>query len=352
MESALTASLKEASQHEKDPGLSYKDFSNARLRLANTDVGQKYLSPVTFLRLSDPSTSRVPKSAFVRFVNSKVRIDRLLLQLQLYDLDRTGYLRESDIETFIFDLIPTMGGLSELPKDFHQFYVFTATRKFMFFLDPRRSGRVSIREILASKILEEFRCLSEGVGTSANWFAVDSAWNVYSRYIDMDLNSDGLLSKEEIARYPTAFLTEIAIDRLIQEHMSFQSMIDYKGYLDLVLALNNPDSEVSVRYIWKLLDIRKTGRVGFSEIQPFLKAVFNILQTVVPNSSYHLYKPQCIFREMLDSAGVSDREFLKVEDLILAAKNAIFIAHHLVDAQAFYQHDNRETSPAQPNQTS
>ncbi len=343
----LNATIAELCQKDgsvgKDIEISYESLSTASRTLGGNILARQYLSPVSYLRLSSPLSSKITRQVFVNFVNSKVRLDRLHVQLQLYDLDRTGYLREADLETFIFDMIPTMTGLSELSSDFHQFYVFTAARKFMFFLDPKRSGRVSIREILASKILEEFRCLTDASGGSTNWFSVESASTIYSRYIDMDLNSDGLLSKDEIVKYPGALLTQITVDRLLQEHMSFQSMLDYKGYLDLVLALSNPALEVSVRYIWKLLDINRCGQIGLSDIQPFLRSIFETLHTAIANSTYHLYMTENIFREMVDSAGVHDRDFLTLQDLMTSAKNSIFIAHHLVDAQAFYQHDNRET---------
>ena len=61
--------------------------------------------------------------------------------LSLYDVAGRGYLRESDLENYILELIPTLPQLSGLEQSFYSFYVCTAVRKFFFFLDPLRQGR-------------------------------------------------------------------------------------------------------------------------------------------------------------------------------------------------------------------
>lgn len=46
-----------------------------------------------------------------------------------------------------------------MDKDFHPYYVFTAVRKFMFFLDPLRKGKIRLTSLAASPILHEFNAL-------------------------------------------------------------------------------------------------------------------------------------------------------------------------------------------------
>lgn len=42
-----------------------------------------------------------------------------------------------------------------LQEEFYPFYVFTAVRKFFFFLDPKKTGKIYIRDLLPSTILPE-----------------------------------------------------------------------------------------------------------------------------------------------------------------------------------------------------
>ena len=48
--------------------------------------------------------------------------------LSLYDASGQGFLKESDLETYIYELIPTMPQLKHLQAMFLPFYVCTATR--------------------------------------------------------------------------------------------------------------------------------------------------------------------------------------------------------------------------------
>lgn len=59
------------------------------------------------------------------------------------------------MESYILELIPTLAQLEGLEKTFHSFYVCTVVRKFFFFLDPMRTGRIKIRDILACNFLDD-----------------------------------------------------------------------------------------------------------------------------------------------------------------------------------------------------
>ncbi|CAN0483450.1 unnamed protein product, partial [Discosporangium mesarthrocarpum] len=61
-----------------------------------------------------------------------------------YDSVGRGYLNEQDLESYIYDLIPTIPSLRSMHENFFPFYVFTVVRRFMFFLDPKRTGKVVI----------------------------------------------------------------------------------------------------------------------------------------------------------------------------------------------------------------
>jgi hypothetical protein len=60
-----------------------------------------------------------------------------------------------DLENYILELLPTLPQLDGLEKSFHSFYVCTAVRKFFFFLDPLRTGRIRIQDVLACSFLDD-----------------------------------------------------------------------------------------------------------------------------------------------------------------------------------------------------
>ena len=52
--------------------------------------------------------------------------------------------------------------LNGLEKSFYSFYVCTAVRKFFFFLDPMRKGKIKIQDILACSFLDDLLEVSNG----------------------------------------------------------------------------------------------------------------------------------------------------------------------------------------------
>ena len=51
--------------------------------------------------------------------------------------------------------MPSLAALDGLDSSFSSFYVCTAARKFLFFLDPLRVGRVRIRDVLSCSFLDD-----------------------------------------------------------------------------------------------------------------------------------------------------------------------------------------------------
>jgi len=92
-----------------------------------------FLTPIFFFL--------TPKIFLHQPIKNGVDVMQKLLGLSLYDVAGRGYLRESDLENYILELIPTLPQLSGLEQSFYSFYVCTAVRKFFFFLDPLRTGR-------------------------------------------------------------------------------------------------------------------------------------------------------------------------------------------------------------------
>ena len=44
--------------------------------------------------------------------------------------------------------MPTFPQLEQLTEPFYPFYVITSVRKFFFFLDPKRTGKIQIKDML------------------------------------------------------------------------------------------------------------------------------------------------------------------------------------------------------------
>merc|ERR1719277_1611089 len=233
---------------------------------------------------------RIPITPFFTFVVRKVNLQTTRLQLTPYDALGCGYLREKDMENFIFELIPTLPQLSTLQEEFYPFYVFTAVRKFFFFLDPKRTGRVRIRDLLSSQIIIELYELrqEQPLGASeaeSNWFSMQSALKVYGAYLELDVDQNGMLSKNELSHYGSGMLTDVFIDRVFEEYQTYRDAetgereMDYKTFLDFVLAMDNKNTKQAIQYFWKLIDIHHKGYLDGFVINYFFRATLSLLET-------------------------------------------------------------------------
>lgn len=129
-----------------------------RLREELVCKGERFRSlftASTFLKFPRDKNGCINIAHFVAFIVRKARSVETRMQLSYYDALGRGYLRERDMENFIFELIPTLPQLSALQEEFYPFYVFTAVRKFFFLLDPKRTGRIHMKDLLASQLLSE-----------------------------------------------------------------------------------------------------------------------------------------------------------------------------------------------------
>jgi Ca2+-binding EF-hand superfamily protein len=60
-------------------------------------------------------------------------------------------------------------------------------------------------------------------------------------------------------RYGTGTLTKVFMDRVFQECLTYDGEMDYKTYLDFVLAMENRHEPQSLQYLFRILDINNKG---------------------------------------------------------------------------------------------
>ena len=64
-------------------------------------------------------------------------------------------LTEAQLEVFLLKMIPEVDVLQRMHESFHDYYAYTASQKFMFFLDGRRTNTIPVKKIAHSAAMEE-----------------------------------------------------------------------------------------------------------------------------------------------------------------------------------------------------
>ncbi|KAK7864144.1 hypothetical protein R5R35_007659 [Gryllus longicercus] len=325
---------------EEDQFINYHDF----LEVASQGGPkcQKYFTPEVFAKLQngDPH-GRINIMALFNYIMRKVWYHQTRIGLSMYDVIGQGYLREVDLENYILELIPTLPQLDGLEKSFHSFYVCTAVRKFLFFLDPLRTGRVRIQDILACSFLDDLLELRDvdlpKDAQDSNWFSAPSALRVYGQYLNLDKDHNGMLNREELAGYGTGTLTRVFMERVFQECLTYDGEMDYKTYLDFVLAMENRQEPQSLQYLFRILDIHGKGFLDTFCLNYFFRSIQEQM-------AIHGQEPvsfEDVKDEIFDMVKPIDPTKITLQDLINCGQGDTMVSI-LIDLNGFWTYENRE----------
>lgn len=154
-----------------------------------------------------------------------------------------------------------------------------------------------------------------------------------------------MLSKREFLRWGSRSLTETFVDRLWEEYRMYMSKegeleMDYKTYLDFVLAMENRHLPQGLAYFWRVLDMEKKGFLTVANLHYFFRSVMTQLSS--PSQGEPQLDPiDVVTNEIFDMIGPSDPHRITFEDLVRSGHGATIVSI-LIDVNGFWRYDNRE----------
>lgn len=114
--------------------------------------------------------------------------------------------------------------------------------------------------------------------------------------------------------------------------------MDYKTFLDFVLAMDNKKTPQALQYFFKVLDVYHKGAIDTFVINMFFRPIVTKLELKdkfgfnvedVKDEIFDMSKPQTPFA-------------ITLQDLINCGQGDIIVSM-LIDAKAFYDYDQRES---------
>lgn len=79
-----------------------------------------------------------------------------------------------------------------------------------------------------------------------------------------------MLSRSDMTMFREGELSEIFLDKLFETTQTYHGMIDFYGYLDLMLAMEDIDSPQSVAYFFRIIDFGNLGYINEYAIEIFV----------------------------------------------------------------------------------
>jgi len=136
--------------------------------------------------------------------------------------------------------------------------------------------------------------------------------------------------------YPVNF-TALAYERLFNEYVPYQTNeMDYKCFINFVLALEHPTTEQSIKYFWNLFDLDYSGRLSPRKIKYFYEAIRSSLA-----GRYDTPSAEHIVVEVFDALGCNSADGATLHDMIQSKQGHVVISL-LLDVDGFWRYDNRE----------
>ncbi|XP_017874787.1 PREDICTED: serine/threonine-protein phosphatase 2A regulatory subunit B'' subunit gamma-like isoform X1 [Drosophila arizonae] len=327
--------------------ISYDDY--CRLRSALDKKCRKYLTTCLFAQLlsESPYLGSVEIASVFNYTMRKVWLTQCRIGLSFYDDVGQGYLREFDLENYIVDLIPTLGQICDcMDPAFEKFYVCTVVKRFYFFLDPLRTGRIRIREMLVSGLIHQLMELrdepkpTELEPVQLNPFSMPAVLAVYGSFLNLDLDHNGLLNKQELSRYGSGTLTSVFMDRVFEECHTYDGEMDYKTYLGFVLALENRQTSSSLHYLFRMLDVQHTGYLTMQTLNYFFKGIEEQLAL----RSAEAVRFEDFSNEIFDMVTPKDPCKITLKDLSNCGQ-AETVVSILIEFHKFWAYENRDDNP-------
>lgn len=321
--------------------ITYDDY--LKVRDSVSPKCRKYLSATLFAKLQSTSgyPAKVEITSVFNYTMRKVWLQQGRIGLSVYDYNGQGYLREIDMENYIIDIIPTLSQLNVVEQSFHSFYVCTVVKKFFFFLDPLHTGKIRIRDILASGLLAELLELRDEdapkESQEMNWFSAPSALTVYGNYLNLDKDHNGMLSRSELAGYGTGTFTSVFLDRVFDECRTYDGEMDYKTFLDFVLALDNRHEPQALHYLFRILDVEHKGYLTASTLHYFFKGI----QEQIRAENAQPVSFEDLKDEIFDMVKSKDPYKITLQDLINCGQ-AETVVSILIEFHKFWAYENRE----------
>eukprot|EP00158_Paraphelidium_tribonemae_P002678 Partr_v1_DN25579_c0_g1_i1_m20541 putative Protein phosphatase 2, regulatory subunit B len=298
---------------------------------------RKYFKPSLYLRLLKENETKIDSQIFFDLILRRASLLQERVCISLYDTRCDGYLTEKEFETYVRDLLPNFPQLDSLETDFTSFYLCGVVRKFFFFLDPLRKGRIALRDVIPSTILSEFFELQQPELAPnlllSNWFSLYSALKIYAQFIDLDLDKNGMLSADELAKFAKGRYTRSFTDRVFQEYQTFNGELDYKTFIDFVLTMNDLTSKSAITYAFRLLDIGNKGYLDRQTISYFVRTI-----------SERVFMPvnqKDLINEIFDMSHPSQFERISLQDMLRSGVGGTVISL-LVDIHALIQNQAKD----------
>lgn len=318
------------------------------------------LNASAFARLPKDMHGRVKTDALFHYVVRMADMRNAYLSLlEVSGGDASGMISVKAFQAWLLSKAKKMADIKTRYPKFAEKYAEMAARKFVFFLDTKRSGWIPLQKLVSSDHFSHFQeefdrqqrseeerqmSMPGPNGDPSKWFSPLTALKVYGNFLKLDSKSKDRLTPEQFQLWGQGGLSSLFIEQLWQvtEMPRFGAkqtkLMDFTTYLDFSLGICHRHTHCGLAYLWKVLDAENNALLSKFHVQRLIKSVLTRLREKgqewrsgtepIVNKIFGLIKPR-------------DPDKIDFRDLREAPKGSGYLAIEImIDAVRFWQFNN------------
>ena len=264
-----------------------------------------------------------PNTRFFRFITGN---DRKLI-------------KPEDLVPFVEIMVQNHQSLQFLreEKGFQvKFIDFIVTRCF-YQMDTDMRGTVGIfdfRKMDLASIFYKAERMAD-VNDSQHIFNYQHFYVAFCKFWDLDGDSDGILSKDDLSKFNESAISPIIIDRFFNSKLYPRSNanpkeVDFTSFAYFLMSSEDKTNITSINFWYNLCDLDNDGILSLREIEELYQQQFERMR-ITGNETIPF---DDIFRQLIDMINPNGASYITVQDL-LKSKMADVFFNTLFDLQKF-----------------
>lgn len=215
-------------------------------------------------------------------------------------------------------------------SEFQEKYAATVVCRIFYSVNKCHSGRITLRQIRRSDLLEAFSLVDEeeDINKVTRYFSYEHFYVLYCRFWELDHDRDYRITREDLLKYGDHSLSHMIVDRIFDAAprpfgdaslaatagppVSSRDYLSYEDFIYFMLSEEDKANEVSVRYWFTCVDVDGDGRLNNMEMRSFYAVQLHRMQCM----GHEIVPFEDMLCQMMDMIKPKNPDFLVAEDFL------------------------------------
>lgn len=242
---------------------------------------------------------------------------------------------------FVRRIVETHTSLEFLKGEdqFQEKFIDFIVMRCFYIMDSEMRGTVGLRQFrkmdLASSFYKAERM--SDVNDSQHIFNYQHFYVAFCKFWDLDGDSDGLISKDDLLKFNENAISPIIVERFFNANFfpvtvskNENDQLDFNAFVYFLMSSEDKTNLSSITFWYKLCDLDDDGLLSLQEIEMLYKVQYERMR-ITGNETIPF---EDIFRQLIDMVNPNHAPFITVNDLVKSKMAEVFY-NTLFDLQKF-----------------